>query len=301
MNRILLPVAFLYQGVLTLRHKLYDWHVLPSKRYGQPVICVGNLALGGTGKTPHTEYLVRLLSEAYSVCVVSRGYGRRTKGFQLVTSTCSADTVGDEPLQLFSKFKEIQVAVDENRCEAIELMNSQAMPPQVYVLDDALQHRRVAAGLNLRLTAYGKPYSEDYLVPAGSLRDVRSAARRADIVLVTQYPEIFLNNTEAEMDAMMDRLRLQPRLEDRQQLFLSWVQYEPLRPVTRAAKELFQAQGHQLDPHLRCRCFTGIAYPEPLYAHLRKCFSQVETLRYADHHRYTQQEIIDFEQNVWEY
>ena len=291
MNRILLPVAFLYHGLLALRHKLYDWHILPSKRYGQPVICVGNLALGGTGKTPHTEYLIQLLSESYSVCVVSRGYGRRTKGFQLVTGTCSADTVGDEPLQLFSKFKDIQVAVDENRCEAIELMNSQAMPPQVYVLDDAFQHRRVAAGLNLLLTGYGKLYTEDYLVPAGTLRDVRSAARRADLIVVTQCPEELLSGTPDELDTLEGSLRERLHLEDRQQLFLSSVRYEPLKPVTRAAKDLFKEQERQLDPSLECRCFTGIAHPEPLYDHLAGQFTQVETLRFPDHHPYKEKDL----------
>ena len=289
MNRILLPVAFLYQGMLALRHKLYDWHLLRSKRYGVPVICVGNLALGGTGKTPHTEYLVRLLSEVYSVCIISRGYGRRTKGFQLVTANCSADTVGDEPLQLASKFRDVQVAVDENRCEAIELMMSQAMPPQAFVLDDAFQHRRVAAGLNLLLTGYGKLYSEDFLVPAGTLRDVRSAARRADIVVVTQCPETWFTDPKNDLTALKATLREKLRLEDRQALFLSSIRYEPLWPVTPAAKALAHANGPL--PDTPCRCFAGIAHPEPLFEHLKHDFREVETLRFPDHHRYTDKDL----------
>ena len=283
MNRILLPVAFLYQGLLSFRHKLYDWRILPSKRYEQPVICIGNLALGGTGKTPHTEYLIQLLSTAYSVGVVSRGYGRRTKGFQLATPSCSADTIGDEPLQLFSKFHDLQVAVDENRCEAIELMLSQEIPPQVFVLDDAFQYRRLHAGLNLLLTSYNKLYSEDYLVPTGTLRDVRSAAQRADLMVVTQCPETLDTDTLAPLKAT---LRERLRLDDRQQLFLSSVQYEPLKPVTQAARALCHDTGVPTGTDTACRCFTGIAHPEPLVAHLQECFSDVETLRFPDHHRY---------------
>lgn len=296
MNRILLPIAFLYQGLLECRHKLYDWHILPSKKYDVPVICVGNLALGGTGKTPHIEYLIRLLSDPYSVCVVSRGYGRKTKGFQLVTSSSSADTVGDEPLQLFSKFKNLQVAVDENRCEAIELMNSQEMPPQLFLLDDAFQHRRIKAGLNLLLTSYGKPYCEDHLVPAGTLRDVRSASKRADIVIVTQCPENLFGNPD-EINDEISRLRQRLHLEDRQQLFLSSVQYEALKPVTHSAKALLHSNGNELDPGTACLCFTGIAHPEALHEHLAHLLPLMKSMRFADHHRFRDKDVKSILEN----
>lgn len=291
MNWILLPTAFFYHVALAIRHKLFDWNVIPSKHYDLPVICVGNLALGGTGKTPHTEHLVRLLSDRYSVCVISRGYGRKAKGFQLATSSSSADTIGDEPLQLFSKFKGVQVAVDENRREAIELMSSQDIPPQVYLLDDAFQHRRVRAGLNLLLTTYEKPYSEDFLVPAGTLRDIRSASRRADLMIVTQCPGELFQGTGEAIEAEEAALRQRLGLEERQQLFLSSVRYETLRPVTHAAKELFSRQGHQIAPGTACLCFTGIAHPEPLTAQLASQFGEVKTLRFADHHRYKQKDV----------
>ncbi len=119
MRFLLLPIAFFHHIILKIRHKLYDWHLLKSKRFEVPVICVGNLALGGTGKTPHVEYLADLLSEQYRVCIVSRGYGRKTKGFQLANSSCRAETVGDEPMQYVGKFNDVMVAVDENRNRAI--------------------------------------------------------------------------------------------------------------------------------------------------------------------------------------
>ena len=188
MKILLIPIAFLYHIILSIRHKLYDWRILKSKRFDMPVICVGNLALGGTGKTPHIEYLIDLLSEQYRVCVVSRGYGRKTKGFQLANSGCASETVGDEPLQYVNKFSNIMVAVDENRNEAIELMGTIDRPPELYLLDDAFQHRRTQAGLNILLTSFNKLYSNDFLVPAGTLRDVREASKRADIIVVSKAP-----------------------------------------------------------------------------------------------------------------
>ena len=196
MKILLLPISFLYHIILSIRHKLYDWHCLKSKKFDLPVINVGNLALGGTGKTPHVEYLINLLTEQYRVCVVSRGYGRKTKGFQLANAHCVAETVGDEPLQYASKFKDVLVAVDENRNEAIELMNTMDRPPELYLLDDAFQHRSTRAGLNILLTAYDKLYCDDYLVPAGTLRDVRSAAQRADIILVSKSPRIWIKSAK---------------------------------------------------------------------------------------------------------
>lgn len=284
MKILLLPISFLYSIVLIIRHKLYDWHLLRTKRFEHPVICIGNLSLGGTGKTPHTEYLIRLLRDTYSVCVVSRGYGRKTRGFQLATTSCSADTIGDEPMQLFSKFKDVQVAVDENRREAIELMLSQDIPPQVFLLDDAFQHRHITAGLNLLLTQYGRLYTDDFLFPTGTLRDVKSASKRADLVIVTQCPETLFGNEEE-----IAQLRQRLRLHEKQTLFLSSVRYETLRPVTHAARDLQNEETPLADA--RCLCFTGIAHPKPLEEHLRKCFSRVETIRFNDHHRYKEKDL----------
>ena len=274
MSILLLPISFLYHIILSIRHKLYDWHIMRSKRYAQPVICVGNLSLGGTGKTPHIEHLIRLLSDPYTVCVISRGYGRKTKGFQLATSNCTAETIGDEPLQLFSKFKDLQVAVDENRNEAIELMNSQDIPPQVYLLDDAFQHRKTVAGMNILLTAYGHLYSDDFLVPAGTLRDVRSAAKRAQIVIVTKVP------TQEQVDTAS--LRRQLRLQENQQLYLSSLLYKPLKPINKAALQ----QEDSLSEGMSALCFTGIADPAPLLTHLRETGFDTHEMRFADHHSF---------------
>ena len=275
MSILLLPISFLYHIILSIRHKLYDWNLLKSKQFDQPVICVGNLALGGTGKTPHVEYLIDLLSEQYRVCVVSRGYGRKTKGFQLASGSCSAETVGDEPLQYVGKFNDILVAVDENRNEAIELMNTMDRPPELYLLDDAFQHRSTKAGLNILLTVYNKLYSDDFLVPAGTLRDIRSAAKRADIIVVSKSPSSLDN---AQRDAVIASLK--PLAH--QKVFFSSLEYEPLEPWSDTATKI------NLETVDSALLFCGIAKPQPLINELTGQFKQLETIIFRDHHTYTE-------------
>ena len=278
MNILLLPISFLYHIILRIRHKLYDWHLLKSKQFDQPVICVGNLALGGTGKTPHVEYLIKLLSEQYRVCVVSRGYGRKTKGFQLALENNSAETIGDEPMQYFNKFKDVLVAVDENRNRAIELMDTMDRPPELYLLDDAYQHRSTQAGLNILLTSYDKLYCEDLLVPAGTLRDVRSAAKRADIIVVSKTP----NNVDLEQKAaVIAKLKPLPH----QKVFFSHLTYEPLEPWNEIASKISieEVQGVML--------FCGIANPKPLINELSSRYKHLETIIFSDHHAYTENDV----------
>lgn len=278
MKILLSPIAFLYHIILSIRHKLYDWRILKSKRFDMPVICVGNLALGGTGKTPHIAYLIDLLSEQYRVCVVSRGYGRKTKGFQLANNGCASETVGDEPLQYVNKFSDILVAVDENRNEAIELMGTIDRPPEVYLLDDAFQHRSTQAGLNILLTSYGKLYSNDFLIPFGTLRDVRGASKRANVIVVSKAPAELDQDQKAEI---IKQLKPLPH----QEVFFSSLGYEPLKAINAKADEfdLDQAQAAML--------FCGIANPKPLIEELSSHYQQVETVTFSDHHAYTEKEI----------
>lgn len=278
MRFLLLPIAFFHHIVLSIRHKLYDWHLLKSKRFDMPVIGVGNLALGGTGKTPHVEYLADLLSESHRVCIVSRGYGRKTKGFQLANTTCNAETVGDEPVQYVGRFSDVMVAVDENRNRAIELMDTLDRPPEVYLLDDAFQHRSTQAGLNILLTTYDKPYGKDFLFPAGTLRDIKSAAKRADIIVVSKAP-----NTLDELDkaAVIGNLRPLPQ----QKVFFSSLVHEPLKAVNTLA--------YAIDPEEAgaVLLFCGIARPQALEEELKRRYQRVETLKYADHHPYNENDV----------
>ena len=280
MSFLLLPISFVYHIILTIRHKLYDWHLLKSKKFDQPVICVGNLALGGTGKTPHVEYLIDMLSEQYSVCVVSRGYGRRTKGFQLANTTCSAETVGDEPVLYISKHRDVMVAVDENRNRAIELMDTMDRPPELYLLDDAFQHRKTKAGFNILLTVYDKLYCDDFLIPTGTLRDVRNAAKRADIIMVSKAP---VDLKEEQKAAIIKKLKPLSH----QKVFFSSVKYEPLKAVNTGIDDLgFEDADAAL-------LFCGIANPKPLIDQVKTQFKQVETLTFRDHHPYTENDVKD--------
>ena len=278
MRFLLLPISFFYHIVLAIRHKMYDWHLLKSKEFEQPVICVGNLALGGTGKTPHVEYLIDLLREQYRVCVVSRGYGRKTKGFQLANGSCGAETVGDEPMQYVGKFDEVMVAVDENRNRAIELMNTLDRPPEAYLLDDAFQHRSTQAGFNILLTSFEKLYCDDFLVPAGTLRDVRSAAKRADIILVTKAPCDLDRFQKAEI---VEKLHPLPH----QSVYFSSIEYARLQEANHAA---YQTDAETADAVL---LFCGIARPQPLVEELKRHYQHVEVIAFADHHPYSKTDV----------
>ena len=280
MRILLLPISLLYHIVLKIRHKLYDWHILKSQQFEYPIIGVGNLNLGGTGKTPTVEYLIRILSENYRIATLSRGYGRMTKGFQRVDNQSTYETVGDEPLQYFKKFPDIQVAVDEDRVEGIThlLWEQGGEKPHVILLDDAFQHRKIKAGLNILLTEYQHLYCDDFLFPAGTLRDIRSAAKRADVIVVSKSP-MELGDTEKQQ--IINKLK--PK--ETQKVFFSSLEYSPLQPLNEAAK---QDSTEHVDSVL---AFCGIATPKPFVEELRKHYKTVDFLHFADHHAYTENDI----------
>lgn len=179
-HKWLYPASWLYGAGVALRNKLFDWGKLQSKSFNVPIICIGNIAVGGTGKTPHTEYLIKLLHDEFQVAVLSRGYKRHTRGFVLSTAESDARSIGDEPYQIQSKFSDIRVAVDEDRCHGIERLLTLKEPPvEVILLDDAFQHRYVKAGLNILLTDYHRLFCDDTLMPAGRLRESAQGKNRA--------------------------------------------------------------------------------------------------------------------------
>lgn len=278
MRILLLPIAFFYQIVLKVRHKLYDWKLLESTRFDMPVICMGNLSLGGTGKTPHTEHLIRLLKDEYRVSVLSRGYGRSTKGFLLAEASSSYHDLGDEPMQYHTKFPAIQVAVDEDRVEGVKRLQALSNPPEVILLDDAFQHRSLEAGLNILLTEYGRLYADDFLVPAGTLRDLRSAAKRADLIVVSKSPKDLDEETKAMILA-----KLKP--EAHQKVFFSHLEYQALRPLNKTAEGVVSETADNV------LVFSGIANPKPVIETLKKRFRHVELLAFRDHHPYSASDI----------
>ena len=277
MRILLLPIALIYHIVLTIRHKLYDWHILKSTRFEKPVICVGNLNLGGTGKTPHTEYLIELLKNDYHLATLSSGYGRRSKGFRLADTSCTYEDLGDEPLQYFTKYPDIQVAVDKNRADGImHLLWEQGV--EIVLLDDAFQHRRIDAGLNILLTDYQHLYCDDFLFPAGNLRDVKSAAKRADIIVVSKAPKS-MNEEEKQQVAN----KLKPT--EKQKVFFSYLEYNKLKPLTASARQ-FDA-----DSAASVLLFCGIANPNPLIDSLNKQYKHLEIMTFADHHPYSENDV----------
>ena len=277
----LAPFAFLYGLGVCFRNWLFDMGILRSERFPLPVICIGNIAVGGTGKTPHTEYLIRLLKERYRIAVLSRGYKRETKGYRLATTKSSSSEIGDEPYQIKRKFPEITVAVDSDRRRGIA--NLLALPererPEVILLDDAFQHRYVRPSLNIVLTDYHRPYFVDALMPDGRLRETRGGIRRADIVIVTK--------TDEPIDRpIYEEWRKASSLEPGQHLFFSELAYDHLEPLfpDEASEAIDPAQATVL-------LISGIANPAPLLAEVRRRARQVIHFPFADHHSFNADEL----------
>ncbi len=280
MKNLLLPISLIYHIVLAIRHKLYDWKILKSTGFEKPVICVGNLNLGGTGKTPHTEYLIEILKDKYHVATLSRGYGRKAKGFNLAEASSTYEDLGDEPLQYFTKFPEIQVAVDEDRVDGCRKLLYSPNHADVVLLDDAFQHRKIKAGLNILLTEYQHLYCDDYLVPAGTLRDIRSAAKRADFIVVSKSPKDLDESTKARIIAKIKPLA-------HQKVYFSYLEYGDLQPLNEKAKALADKEA------VSVLAFCGIANPEPFEKELEKRYKTVDFLTFADHHAFTEEDIKD--------
>ncbi len=266
---------------MAVRNRLFDKGVLRSTAFPLPVISVGNLAVGGTGKTPHTEYLLRLLSrEGYRCGMLSRGYGRTTKGFREVAGGQPSET-GDEPFQVQQKFPEVRVCVCENRPEGISKMLATGKRPEVIVLDDAYQHRYVTPSLSILLTDFARPYSRDYVMPAGRLRESRSGARRADIIIVTKCPPTL---SEEERQNLHDELHP----ENRQHVFFTRMRYAALRPLFPEAADLCAtfAEGER-----KTLLLCGIANPRPLAEHIATKYGKPDVESFADHHSFTDAEL----------
>lgn len=283
-HKWLYPLSYLYGRGVALRNKLFDWGILQSKSFRIPVICIGNLAVGGTGKTPHTEYLIRLLQKQYQVAVLSRGYKRQTSGYILVSSDSNVETIGDEPYQIARKFPKAVVAVDEKRVRGIEnLMELKNPFVDVILLDDAFQHRYVEAGLNILLTDYHRLFSEDVLLPAGRLREPIKGKSRAQIVIVTKCPPDMKPIDYNIITKQLNLFRFQ-------QLFFSSFIYGKLKPANPAHLQEERALSSILrSEHILL--VTGIASPSVMVEELRKYTRKINLLSFGDHHNFTSKDI----------
>lgn len=283
-HKWLYPVSWLYGTAIFLRNKFFDWRLLPSRSYTIPVISIGNLAVGGTGKTPHTEYLIRLLKDHYRIAVLSRGYKRSTRGFVLATPESTAKTIGDEPYQMHSKFPSVTVAVDESRCHGIEqLLSLEAAAPELILLDDAFQHRYVKPGLSILLTDYHRLFCDDALLPAGRLREPVSGKNRAQIVIVTKCPQ---DIKPIDYNIIAKRMNLFPY----QQLYFSSFRYGKLRPLFQTAATPNSSDGEIALSALTetsILLVTGIASPRSIASKLKEYSRRVETIPFGDHHDFS--------------
>ena len=277
LRKILYPFSFLYGEIITIRNKLFDKGVLESTSFNIPTIVVGNLSVGGTGKSPQIEYLIRLLQHKYKVAVLSRGYKRESKGFIIADANSTAKDIGDEPIQFYRKFNNIIVAVDANRVHAINELQNLPNKPDLILLDDAFQHRKVKAGFNILLTPYDNLYVEDKMLPTGDLREKVSGAKRAQIIIVTKCPESL--NEEQQFKIAN---KLQPEVN--QTVFFTKIAYAE---TIQGARKI---EVDELNTY-KVVLVTGIAITKPLSDFLESKEVDFQHLKYADHHHFTERDL----------
>lgn len=285
-RKFLYPLSIPYQAITTLRNWAFDEQILPSREFEVPIIAVGNLSTGGTGKTPMVEFLIRHFPTK-KIGLVSRGYGRKTKGLIVATPDHRFDEIGDEPYQIFHKFPDIQLALSEKRVDGIQALLEND-PPDLILLDDAYQHRYVKPGFQILLTTYGQPFFEDAVLPAGNLRESKRGRKRADMIVVTKCPDA-LPPAEAE------QLKKKLKTEEHQSVYFSGLEYgEPINQLD------ITLPGGQTEPTANVpkniMVVSGIANPTPMLEHLGSRYSIAEHLRFPDHHHFSPKDIADLEQ-----
>lgn len=272
---LLFPFAIIYNAVTTIRNLFFDLGIFKQTAFRIPLIVVGNLSVGGTGKTPQIEYLIKLLKSTFKVAVLSRGYKRKTTGYVLLNDKHTALEVGDEPLQFFKKFTNIDVAVDANRVEGVQNLVQQKAP-EVILLDDAYQHRKIKGSFYILLTKYKDLFTEDFLLPTGNLRESRKGAKRADVIIVTKCPR---NLDFAEQESICKKLK-----KYQKEVFFTTIAYGKIK-----SKKNLLAVNDLKD--YQVLLITGIANPTPLLRYLDKNQVNYNHLKYADHHHFSSIEI----------
>lgn len=280
----LLPLSFLYGMGVRFRNMLFDTGILESRSFPVPVISVGNITVGGAGKTPHVEYLIRLLCETKRVSVLSRGYKRRTKGYLLASSSSTSLELGDEPYQMYIKYgRQVHVAVSANRCEGIERLCSdpETKDTDVILLDDAFQHRYVKPGVNILLVDYHRLIVYDKLLPAGRLREPKDGKRRADIVIVTKCPP---DLRPMDFRVITKALNLYPY----QKLFFTTIEYGDLIPLFSNSRSLALSE---ITSDYEVLVLSGIASPQHLLCDIQKHTENVIPMTFRDHHLFTPKDI----------
>jgi len=277
LRMLLLPISILYGVVTIIRNWMFDVGILKSKAFEIPVICVGNLSVGGTGKTPQVEYLIRLLQNKYKTAILSRGYKRKTKGFVLANRNTKVLDIGDEPYQYHQKFERVQVAVEEDRVKGVKKILKHQPKTELVILDDAFQHRKIKAGFNILLSSYDKLFYNDFMMPTGNLRELWWGKNRAHFIMITKCPE---NLTIQQQDDIIKKVK--PKKY--QHVFFTSIAYAQ---VLKGRKEVSLSSLK----HKKVILVTGIAKPLPLVNYLASKGVCLEHLNFPDHHHFTEKEL----------
>jgi len=282
---LLLPVSILYGLIILVRNLLFDFNILPSERFNLPIISVGNLVVGGTGKTPMTECLIRLLKQDYKVATLSRGYGRKTKGFIVASTNVKSILIGDEPKQYKNKFPEIIVSVCEKRAEGIRTL-MQNYHPEIILLDDAFQHRAVVPGLSILLMEYDSIDKMDFMLPSGNLREMKSGKKRADIIIVTKCPtELSLSERE--------KIRNSLHPKEHQKVYFSFIDYNNFYRYINNEIDSSPSLLEMDVSEYSILILSGIGNPQSFANHLKKYVKEVVICFYMDHHYFIEKDIKD--------
>ena len=291
--KVLLPLAVIYGLAVKLRNKLFDWNIIKSKSFDVPVICVGNITVGGTGKTPHTEYLIRLLKNEFNVCVLSRGYKRKSKGFVIARKNeTTIEDIGDEPFQMWQKFPDINVAVDGDRCNGIDHLIKEAAnerKQQVIVLDDAYQHRYVKAGIYILLIDYNRRIRHDTLLPAGRLREPENGKTRADIIIVSKCPESLSKEDMKELYS-----EISPKAW--QEVFFTHMKYGNMYRIFDKSRN-DEMNCKDISSDMNILLLTGIASPKAITEELGRYTQKITSMVFADHHNFSHEDMDNLRHN----
>lgn len=281
MRWYLFPFALLYSLGVNIRNRLFDYNIYESKSFDFPVISIGNITVGGTGKTPHTEFLINWLKQKHKIATLSRGYKRKTKGFVEVETGSSVKQTGDEPLQMKRKFPDVKVAVDEKRVHGIETLMNKDDAPEIVLLDDAFQHRSVEPGINILLIDYNRPITKDYLMPVGNLREPAHNRKRANIIIVTKCPPEI---QPIDFRIYYKELKVFPF----QELFFTTFTYQKLKPVFNPNEKYDNIKSLK---GVSVLVVTGIAHPKYLYKELDRAGAKVVKMPFKDHHQFNKADI----------
>ena len=269
---LLIPLSFIYGSITSIRNLLFDFGVFKEKTYPIPIICIGNLSVGGSGKTPHTQYLFDLLKNEYKVAVLSRGYGRKNSSLQLVEITSRALDVGDEPLQLKQNNPDCLVLVEKNRNKGVMYILKKFPKTEIILLDDGYQHRWIKAGFNIIVTPFSSPFYNDYIMPFGKLRESKKAVIRANAVIFSKSPK---NTNPTLKKGMLERLHL----FSHQKAYFSVIKYHKFKSISN------NTELEVIDPY-SITLVSGIANAKPLVNYLKEKGHIISHLKYSDHHNY---------------